>query len=95
MPAAPQHVTLAADTERVITLNRNCGMIRIVVVSNPALVYFNTTNTAIPAVASNQDGNQAIPAVLAVVEVEDETLGASSIVRLRSAGTPTLMITGW
>lgn len=95
MAATPQHFTLTADTEKVFTLDQNCGKIRIVVVANPAVIYFNTKNTAVPAVASNQDGNQAIPAVLAVVEVDDETAGNSSIVRMRSAGTPTVMVTGW
>ncbi len=95
MAATSQHFTLTADTERVVTLNRNCGMIRIVVVSNPAVIYFNTSNTAIPAVASNQDGNQVIPAVTAVVEYPDETSGIESVVRLRSAGTPTVMVTGF
>jgi hypothetical protein len=93
--ATPQHFTLVADTEKVFTLNQNCGIIRIVVVANPAVIYFNTRDVAVPAVASSQDGNQAIPAVLAVVEVEDETAGASTKIRMRSAGTPTVMVTGW
>lgn len=95
MPASPQHATLVADTERVFTLNRNCGMIRIVVVANPAVIYFNTRNVAVPAVASSQDGQQVIPAAVAVVEVEDETPGNETVVRMRSAGTPTVMVTGW
>ncbi len=95
MPASPQHFTLTADTELVVTLNRNCGLIRIVVVANPAVIYFNTKNVAVPAVASSQDGNQVIPAAVAVVEVPDETAGNESIVRMRSAGTPTVMVTGF
>jgi hypothetical protein len=95
MPANPVHATLQADVERVITLDQNCGMIRIVVYANPATIFFNTENIAVPAVASSQDGQQVIPATLAVVEVADETSGAVSIVRLRSAGTPTVMVTGW
>ncbi|WP_146164174.1 hypothetical protein [Pseudosporangium ferrugineum] len=84
-----------ADVERVFTLNQNCGTIRIVVVSNPATIYFNTKNVPVPAVASNQDGNQVVPPVLAAVDVPDETAGANSVVRLRSAGTPTVMVTGY
>lgn len=95
MSVTPQHFTLVADTEKVFTLDRNCGTVRIVVVANPAVIYFNTKNTACPAVASSQDGQQVIPAVIAVVEVADETSGADSIVRMRSAGTPTVMVTGW
>jgi len=95
MPATPQHFTLAADTEKIFTLDRNCGMVRIVVVANPAVIYFNTKNTAVPAVASSQDGHQVIPAVITAVEVEDETSGTETIIRMRSAGTPTVMVTGW
>ncbi|WP_250029794.1 hypothetical protein [Paractinoplanes maris] len=85
---------MVADTELVLPLSQNSGTIQIVVVANPAVIYFNTRNVAVPAVASNQDGNWVIPATLASVEVEDETAGANSIVRLRSAGTPTIMVTG-
>ncbi|MET0416053.1 MAG: hypothetical protein ABW022_08535 [Actinoplanes sp.] len=95
MATAPQHFTLAADTEKVFTLAGNYGRIRIVVVANPAVIYFNTKNTAVPAVASNQDGHQVIPAALAVVEVDDETSGTESVVRMRSTGTPTVMVTGF
>jgi hypothetical protein len=95
VPATPQHFTLQADVEKVFTLNSNCGLVRIVVVSNPAVIYFNTKNVAVPAVASSQDGNQVIPAVTAVVDVPDETSGIESIVRMRSAGTPTVMVTGF
>ncbi len=94
MPASPIHRTMVADTELVLPLSQNSGTIQIVVVANPAVIYFNTRNVAVPAVASNQDGNWVIPATLASVEVEDETAGANSIVRLRSAGTPTIMVTG-
>jgi hypothetical protein len=92
--ASPQHFTLVADTEKVFTLDQNCGTIRIVVVANPAVIYFNTKNVAVPAVASSQDGHQVIPPVLSVVEVPDETAGTVSIVRVRSAGTPTICVTG-
>lgn len=95
MAARPQHFTLVADTEKVFTLNQNCEMIRIVVVANPAVIYFNTRNVAVPAVAASQDGQQVIPGAIAVVEVPDDTAGGVSIVRVRSAGTPTVMVTGW
>lgn len=95
MQADPQHFTLLADTEKIFTLSQNCGTIRIVVYADPATIFFNTENIAVPAVASSQDGQQVIPAALAAVEVTDETSGAVSIVRLRSAGTPTVMVTGW
>lgn len=95
MAATPQHFTLTADTEQVITLDQNCGQVRIVVYANPATIFFNTRNVAVPAVAGSQNGQQVIPAALAVVDIDDETGGASTIVRVRSAGTPTIAVTGW
>lgn len=95
MAATPQNFTLVADTEKVFTLDRNCGMVRVVVYDSPAVIRFNTRNTAVPAMASAAGPNQIIPAVVCVVEVEDETSGADTIVRMRSAGTPTVMVTGW
>lgn len=90
----PQHFTLVADTEKVFTLTQNYAKVRVVVIANPAVIYFNAKNTAVPAVASSQDGNHAIPAALCAVDVADETSGAVSTVRMRSAGTPTVMVTG-
>lgn len=95
MPASPQHFTLSADVEKTFTLDQNCGTVRIVVYANPATVFFNTKNVAVPAVASSQDGNQVIPGVLSVVEVADESAGGVSVVRVRSAGTPTIAVSGW
>lgn len=94
MAASPQHFTLTADTEQVVTLNQNCSTVRIVVYANPATIYFNTRDVAVPAVASSQDGQHVIPATLAAVEVFAET-AAGNKVRLRSPGTPTVMVTGW
>lgn len=92
--ATPQHATLDADTEKVFSLDANCTMVRVVVYENPAKTFFNAKNVAVPAVASSQDGNHPIPAVLAVVEVPDQSAG-NSVVRVRSVGTPTVMVTGW
>ena len=79
MPATPAHVSLQADTEARIVLDTNCGTVRIVVVANPAVIYFNAKDAPIPPVASDQTGNQAIPPVLAVADVQDETSGAVSV----------------
>lgn len=95
MAADPQHFTLVADTEKIFTLSQNCGTIRVVVYASPATIFFNTENLAVPAVALSQNGQDVIPAALAVVEVADETSGAVSIVRMRSAGTPTVCVSGW
>lgn len=95
MASTPQHFTLVADTEKVFTLDQNCAKVRVVVYANPAVIYFNAKNVAVPAVASSQDGQQVIPAAIAVAEVDDETGGANTVLRMRSAGTPTVMVMGY
>lgn len=92
--ANPKHVTLQADTEAAVTLDVNYGRVEITVVANPAVIYFNTGDVAIGAVAGNMDGHQVIPAALCVKTVADETSGAVSKVRVRSAGTPTISVRG-
>lgn len=95
MAASPQHFTLVADTEQVVTFDENFATVRVVVVANPAVTYFNTKGVAVPAVASSQTGNEVIPAVIAVVDVPDRTLGTNSVVRIRSVGTPTIAVSAW
>lgn len=93
--ANPKFVTLSADAEATVNLDANYGEIRITVLSNPAVVYFNTANAAIGSVtAGGTDGNEALPAVLCSRVVRDQTGGANSVVRLRSTGTPTLLVGG-
>ncbi len=90
----PQHFTLQADTEKVFTLDANYGEVRITVLANPAVVYFNTSDTTIGTVAGSMDGNEALPAVLCSRVVRDLTAGVPSKVRVRSAGTPTISVGG-
>ncbi len=92
--ALPQHFTLTADTEKIFTLDQDYGAVRIIVYANPAVIFFNTRNAAVPAVAGNMDGHHVIPGVITVAEVTDDTGGGVSVVRMRSAGTPTVMVTG-
>ncbi len=93
--AGPMHFTLVADTEKIFTLDANYGEIRITVYANPAVIAFNTSNTAIGSVASSiPDGNEVLPAVLCSRVVKDQTSGAVSIVRVRSTGTPTICVGG-
>jgi len=92
--ALPQHFTLAADTEKIFTLDQDYGQVRIVVYANPAVIYFNTRNAPVPAVATGQDGNHVVPPVMCSVEIGDDTGAGVSVVRMRSAGSPTVMVTG-
>ena len=90
----PRYVTLSADTETVVTLDTNYGQVEVAMISGSAVVYFNTTDTPIGAVAGNMDGNHAVTAALPAKVVTDGTGGTASKVRLRSAGTPTVQVAG-
>ena len=92
--ANPKHVTLVADTETVVTLDNNYGSVRVTVIANPAVIYFNTSDTTIGTVAGSMDGNEAVPATLVSRVVVDRTGGTASKVHLRSAGTPTVSVGG-
>lgn len=94
MAVDPQHATLAADVEQTFTLASNYGRVRIIVAANPAVIYVNTRGVAVPAVASDQSGNHLIPPVICVVELPDETTSATTVVRVRSVGTPTISVVG-
>lgn len=91
--ANPKIITLVADTDTTCTLDVNYAEVRVTVISNPAVVQFNTAGTAI-ASSTLTDGNEVLPAVLCSRVVADKTSGAASVVHLRSTGTPTLCIGG-
>lgn len=92
--ANPQYRQLTADTEASVDLGTNCGLVEVAIIAGTGTVYFNTTDTAIGPVAGNMDGNHAISATLPAKIVADGTSGASSKVRLRSSGTPTVSVCG-
>lgn len=97
MAGSPFHFTLAADVETVVTLDGNYGEVRVTILDNAALTFFNTSDTPIGSVAAGitgQDGNEALPATLCSRTVRDRTSGAASKVRLRSLGTPTISVGG-
>ena len=94
MGVSPQHVTLAANVEKVLTFGEGASNYRIVVVANPAVVYFNAKDAAIGSVPGDMDGNEVIPAVLASFEGTFRQSGTAKI-RLRSAGTPTVAVSVW
>ena len=92
--ATPLNRTLTADTELVITLDSNCGQIEVALIAGAATTYFNTTDTPIPAISGNMDGNHVLTTSLLAKVVPDGTAGAVSKVRLRSTGTPTVAVVG-
>jgi hypothetical protein len=92
--ANPLHRTLTADAELVLPLDSNFGEVEVVITANAATTYFNTSNTAIGPVAGNMDGNHVLTTTLLGKTVQDKTGGGVSTLRIRSAGTPTITVTG-
>ncbi len=92
----PQHVTLVADTDTTVTLDANYTRVQVTMTANPALTYFNTRSAAISTTGgtlASLAGNHAMPAVLCSLNVADET-STTSVVHLRSVGTPTVTVLG-
>lgn len=92
--ANPQYVTLVADTVATVTLDVSTYdtievfMVTASASTNP--VYFTLDGSA-PAVATN--GSHPLGGA-AGSAVERQNLGASTTVKLKSAGTPTVCVTG-
>lgn len=92
--ANPSYSVLVADTDTVITLDGNYGQVEVALVANAANTWFNATGSAIPAVASPQDGNHILTTTLVAKVVRDQSPGATTVVHLRSSGTPTVSVLG-
>lgn len=84
-----RHVTLVASTVSTVNLTTNAGRIEVVNVDGAAAVYF-TTDGSDPTVAG--DDTHVLPAAVSGVEVDDETAGTTSTVKLISSGTPTVSV---
>lgn len=102
MTAGPLHATLAASTVTTLTVDvtdpkpGNLSFadppkprVEVLNVDGAAAVYF-TTNGTPPTVAG--DGCHVLPAAIASIEVNDETSGPTSVVKLISAGTPKVSV---
>lgn len=93
MAVSPAYVTLVADTDTAVTLDKNYGAIEVTLVANAATTQFNATGTPI-ASSSLTDGNHVLNTTLVSKTVIDGTGGGASVVHLRSSGTPTIMVYG-
>lgn len=94
MAVSPAHVTLSADTETELVLDRNYGEVEVTLTENPARTFFNATDTPIGTVGGNMDGNHILTSTLVSKVVADGTAGSVTKVRLRSVGTPTVQVMG-
>lgn len=102
MAAGPLHWTLVANTVKALTVDvadprpGNLSFadppkprVEVLNVDGAAAVYF-TTNGTDPTVGG--DGCHVLPAAIGAVEVNDETAGSTSVVKLISAGTPKVSV---
>lgn len=87
--ASTKHVTLVAATVTTVALSVNAARIEVVNVDGAEVVYF-TVDGSTPTVAG--DNTHVLPAAICALEVQDETSGANSVVKLISAGTPEVSV---
>lgn len=86
-------VTLAANTNTVVTLDGNYGAVEVALISGAATTLFNAAGVVVPG-STPVDGHHVLTAVLPAKIVADETSGTATVVNLRSAGTPTVSVSG-
>ncbi len=86
-----RHLTLVAATVSTVNLTANASRIEVTNVDGADEVYFTTDGTT-PTVAGNNC--HVLPAVMGSLEVDDETAGTASTVKLISAGTPMVSVRG-
>lgn len=91
--ASPAYVTLVADTDTTVELSANAGAVEVSLIANAATVVFNTTNTVITA-STPANGQHALTASLLSKVIKDESGGNTTVVHLRSSGTPTVCVAG-
>lgn len=91
MAASPQHLTLTANVEAVLTFDINAGKVEILNLDGTAEVYVSVDNTPVTIGAN---GFHVLPAAISSLELDDKTTG-NTVVRLRSAGTPRMSVRVW
>jgi hypothetical protein len=97
MAAGPLYATLVGGVVTTLTLDvtdprqENLSTVprkprvEVLNITGTAEVYF-TTNGVTPVVGA--DGTHCLPAAIGAVEVDDETVGPTSVIKLISSGTP-------
>jgi hypothetical protein len=102
MAAGPLYVTLVGSVVSTLTLDLpdpapdnlsfatpKKARVEALNVTGTAAVYFTTDGTT-PVVGAN--GTHCLPAAIGFVEVNDETSGPTSVIKLISSGTPTVSV---
>lgn len=86
--ADPQHVTLTANTVKIVTLAVEADKVNVCNVDGSAEVYVTVDGTT-PAVGG--DGAWVLPAAIGDLELEVSGSG-NTVVKLISSGTPRVSI---
>lgn len=101
MTAGPLHATLVANVVTTLSLDLpdppqeylsavpRHPRVEVLNLDGAAIVYFTTSGTA-PTVGGT--GSHVLPAAVCSVEVDDETAGTGSTVKLISSGTPVVSV---
>lgn len=84
-----KHGTLAANTVTTVAINQNVGSLEVLIVANPAAIYFRTDGTN-PTVGG--DDCEVVPAAVGAALSVDTPEHFS--LRLISTGTPTYCVRG-
>ncbi|MBF9135298.1 hypothetical protein I0C86_41340 [Plantactinospora sp. S1510] len=90
MPGSPQHVVLAADTVRTVTLDQDYYEVEVAMIADPATLWFRADGQAPVAMG---DGTHVLPAALSFLSLRPGSSGPT-VVKLLSAGTPTVSVRG-
>lgn len=93
MAESPQHATLTAATVATFTLSAQYQRVEVYSVDGAAALYFTVDGTTPVAAAT---GTYVIGAAIQAVEVAAPTpaAGASTVVKVISAGTPKVSVRG-
>jgi len=102
MAVGPLHATLVANTVTTLTLDLpdpvadilstatpKKAQVGVLSVSGEVAIYFTTDGTT-PTVGGN--GCHVLPAVISALEVDDQTPGPTSTIKLISAGSPRVSV---
>lgn len=88
----PRVVTLVADTSTPVDLGSNFGAVEVALIANPATTVFTTDGSTLNS-STPADGRHTVTSLVPAKTVLDQTTG-NTVVNLRSAGTPTVEVTG-
>lgn len=82
---------LVAATEDAVTFARYCPKVRVVNVTGTSPIYFTTDGTSVTV---GGKGTHWLPAVAGTSKTIEVKTGGNTVVKLKSAGTPSYSVEG-